>query len=296
MAVELAANDKARRAESTDLTDAIAQPRIRVIEPRSGWIAIDWRELWDQRELLLFLTMRDIKVRYKQTVLGVAWAVIQPVFSMLIFSVIFGRIAKIPSDDVAYPIFVYAGLLPWTFFSTAATQASTSLLNQEALLTKVYLPRMFVPAAPVGGALVDLSISFGVFAVLMVVYDQAPGWGLLMLPFLVLLTIATALGVGLALSALTVSYRDFRYVIPFAMQAWIYLTPVIYPMSSVPEKYRVWIALNPMAGIINAFRSALLGRPFEWTTLGISAAVTAGLLVLGLYYFRKTERRFADIA
>jgi homopolymeric O-antigen transport system permease protein len=288
-----------RRAEvpaSADPSGTREPPPIRVIEPRSGWIAIDWRELWDHRELLAFLTMRDIKVRYKQTVLGVAWAVIQPVLSMIIFSVIFGQLAKISSEGMPYPLFVYAGLLPWTFFSNATAQAALSLANQEALLTKVYLPRMFVPAAPVGGALVDLSISFGVFASLMLWYGVAPGPGLLVLPLLVVLTVAASLGVGLLLSALTVSYRDFRYVIPFAMQAWLYVTPVIYPVSVVPERYRWLIALNPLAGIIDGYRSALLSRPFDWATLGISAAVTAAVLMLGMYYFRKTERRFADIA
>jgi len=291
-----AADRNAAPGDSAVPPVAIESPRLRVIEPRSGWIAIDWRELWEQRELLAFLTMRDIKVRYKQTVLGVAWAVIQPVFAMVVFTIIFGRIAQIPSDGVPYMIFVYAGLLPWTFFSNSASQAATSLANQEALLTKVYLPRMFVPAAPVGGALVDMSISFGVFAVLMVVYRYPPGLGLLMLPLLVLLTIAAALGVGLMLSALTVSYRDFKYVVPFAMQIWIYVTPVIYPVSAVPEKYRWLLALNPMAGIIDGYRAALLSRPFDWSTLGISAGVTAGALVLGMFYFRKTERRFADVA
>jgi lipopolysaccharide transport system permease protein len=296
MAEHPAVERQTARGDSVGPPGAIEPPRLRVIEPRSGWIAIDWRELWEQRELLIFLTMRDIKVRYKQTVLGVAWAVIQPIFSMIVFTVIFGGFAKIPSDGVPYPIFVYAGLLPWTFFSNAASQAAMSLANQEALLTKVYLPRMFVPAAPVGGALVDLCMSFGVFATLMLVYRQPPGLGMLMLPVLVVLTIAAALGVGLALSALTVSYRDFKYVVPFAMQIWIYVTPVIYPVSSVPEKYRWLLALNPMAGIIDGYRAALLSRPFDWSTLGISAGVTAGALVLGMFYFRKTERRFADVA
>lgn len=269
---------------------------VRVIRARKGWIAINWREMWEHRELLGFLVLRDIRVRYKQTVLGVTWAVIQPAFAALIFTVIFGRFAKIPSEGVPYAIFVYAGLLPWTFFSTSVTQASQSLLNQEALLTKIYLPRMFVPAAPVGGALVDLAISFGVYFVLMLVYDYPPGWGCLLLPLLVLLTAVTALGVGLFLAALTVSYRDFRFVIPFMMQVWMYASPVIYPVTVIPPEYRWALALNPLAGIIDGFRAALLGRPFDLPTLGISAASSIGMLVLGMFYFRRMERRFADIA
>lgn len=267
-----------------------------IIRPRRGWIAINWSELWERRELLVSLVMRDVQVRYKQTVLGASWAILQPVFSMLIFTIIFGRFAQIPSEGVPYAVFVYAGLLPWTFFSTAVTQAGQSLVNQQALLTKIYLPRMFIPAAPVGGALVDLAISFGVFAILLAVYGQVPGWGIVMVPGLVLLTVAAALGMGLLLAALTVSYRDFRYVVPFMMQAWMYASPVIFPFSIVPAEYRWLLALNPLAGIIDGFRAAFLGRSFDWLTLGISASMSIGLLVFGMFYFRKTERRFADIA
>lgn len=267
-----------------------------VIRPRPGWIAIDCLELWEHRELLGFLVLRDIKVRYKQTVLGAAWAILQPLFAMLIFTLIFGRFAKIPSEDVPYAVFVYAGLLPWTFFSSSVTHAGQSLINQQSLLTKIYLPRMFVPAAPVGGALVDMAISFCVFAAIMGAHQMAPGWGVVMLPALVLLTLITALGIGLLLAALTVTYRDFKYMIPFMMQAWMYISPVIYPVRMVPEKYRWILALNPLAGIIDGFRAALLDRPFDWGTLGISSSMAAGLLLLGMFYFRKTERRFADIA
>lgn len=267
-----------------------------IIEPRRGWIAIDWRELWEHRELLVFLVMRDIRVRYKQTVLGASWAILQPLFAMLIFTVIFGNFAKIPSDDAPYALFVFAGLLPWTFFSTAVTQAGQSLVNQQQLLTKIYLPRMFVPAAPVGAALVDMAISFGVFGVILAIYRQVPGWGIVVLPLLVLLTVAAALGVGLLLASLTVTYRDFRYVIPFMMQAWMYVSPVIFPVSIVPREYRWILALNPLTGIIDGFRAALLSRPFDWVTLRISAVVSIALLILGMFYFRKTERRFADVA
>ena len=267
-----------------------------IIRPRPGWIAVDWRELWDSRELLVFLVWRDITVRYKQTVLGVAWAVLQPVFSMVVFTIIFGNLAKLPSDGVAYPMFVYAGLLPWTFFSNAVTGASQSLISQQALLTKIYLPRLFVPAAAVGGGLVDMAVSFAVFAVLMMVYGVTPGLGLLALPLLVALTAVAALGIGLTLAAVTVTYRDFRYVVPFLIQAGLYLSPVIYPVGLVPERWRWVLALNPMTGIIQGFRSSLLGKPWQFDTLAISVLVSTLLLVYGLFYFRKMERRFADVA
>ena len=270
--------------------------RETVIRPRKGWIAIDWAELWDRRELLQSLVYRDVQVRYKQTVLGFAWAILQPVFSMLIFTFIFGRFAKLPSEGAPYALFVYCGLLPWTFFSTAVAAAGQSLVNQQALLTKIYLPRMFVPAAPVGGALVDLGISFGVFALLMAFFQQMPGWGIVLIPVLLLLLLAAALGIGLFLAALTVSYRDFRYVIPFMMQAGMYISPVIFSAKMIPPEYRYILALNPLMGIIDGFRAAFLNRPFDWPLLAISAASSIGLLVLGMFYFRKTERRFADVA
>lgn len=267
-----------------------------VIRPRSGWIAIDWKELWESRELLWFFVLRDIKVRYKQTVLGVAWAVIQPVLTMVIFTIVFGRFARIPSDGVPYAVFVFAGLLPWTFFSNNITQASTSLMNQQSLLTKVYLPRLFIPSASVGSGLIDLFVSFCVFGVLMLVYDVPAGLGLLAIPLLVLLTAAASLGVGLAFAALIVTYRDVRYLVPFLVQSWLYISPVIYPVSMIPERWQPLLALNPMAGIIDAFRSALLGLPWNLLTLSISATSAFALLGFGLFYFRKTERTFADIA
>jgi lipopolysaccharide transport system permease protein len=270
--------------------------RETIIRPRSGWIAIDWSELWDRRELLQSLVYRDVQVRYKQTVLGFAWAILQPVFSMLIFTFIFGRFAKLPSEGAPYALFVYCGLLPWTFFSSAVTAAGQSLVNQQALLTKIYLPRMFVPAAPVGGALVDLGISFGVFALLIAFFQQMPGWGIVLIPVLLLLLLAAALGIGLFLAALTVSYRDFRYVIPFMMQAGMYISPVIYSAKMIPPEYRYLFAVNPLVGIIDAFRAAFLNRPFDWPLVAISAISSIGLLFLGMFYFRKTERRFADVA
>jgi lipopolysaccharide transport system permease protein len=273
-----------------------AAPRDLVIEARPGWIAIDWRELWDSREILAFLIIRDAKVRYKQTVLGVLWAALQPLATMLIFTVIFGQFAKIPSEGLPYAVFVFAGLLPWSFFANSVGQASQSLLSQQALLTKIYLPRLFVPGSAVGGALIDLAISGVVFLGIMLYYGIMPGWGFLAIPLLVLLATAAALGVGLSLAALTVTYRDFRYVVPFMIQSWMYISPVIYPVSVVPPKWQWLLALNPMAGVIDAFRSALLGLPWNFTTLAISSVSSLVILVFGLFYFRKTERRFADVA
>jgi lipopolysaccharide transport system permease protein len=273
-------------------------PHVRplIIRPRSGWIAIDWRELWESRELLYFLILRDVKVRYKQTVLGVAWAVLQPLFTMIVFTIIFGRFAKIPSDGLPYGLFVFAGLLPWTFFSNNINQASMSLLNQQSLLTKIYLPRLFIPASAIGSGLIDLMVSFLVFGALMIYYGVGVSPKVLILPLLVLLTAAASLGVGLALAALIVTYRDFRYVVPFLVQSWMYLSPVIYPVSIVPKRWQPLLALNPMAGIIDGFRSALLGLPWNTTTLIISSCSSLVLLIYGLFYFRKTERSFADVA
>ena len=273
-----------------------AATREFVIRPRTGWVSIDWRELWEARELLYFLVLRDVKVRYKQTVLGVAWAVLQPLFTMIIFTVIFGRFANIPSDGVPYALFVFAGLLPWTFFSNNIGQASMSLMNQQALLTKIYLPRLFVPSASIGSGFIDLGVSFVVFAMLMLYYGFGVGIGVLAVPLLVLLTVAASLGVGLLLAALIVTYRDFRYVVPFLVQSLMYLSPVIYPVSMVPAKWQPVLAINPMAGIIDGFRSALLGLPWNVTTMLVSSASSLLLLAYGLFYFRKMERGFADVA
>lgn len=267
-----------------------------IIRPRKGWINIDWQELFRYRELLVFLTWRDILIRYKQTVLGVAWAVLQPVFMMLVFTVIFGRLAKIDSEGFPYAVYVYAGLLPWTFFSTAVSQSGLSLVNQQNLLTKIYFPRLFVPTASVGAGFVDLAISFAVYGFILLIYGIAPSSGIIWLPPLILLTALAALGFGYTLAALTVSYRDFRFLIPFMLQAMMYISPVIYPVQMVPKQYHWLLAINPMTGIIDAYRSAILGTPWNLTTLAVSTIVTFGLFLFGLFYFRKTERRFADIA
>lgn len=272
-----------------------------VIEPKSGWIAVDFRELWNFHELLWFLIWRDVKVRYKQTVLGVAWAVLVPVLSVTIFTVIFGNFADLkqtlpPELVSAYPVYVYAGLLPWLFFSNAITLGGQSLVNQRQLLTKIYFPRLFVPTATVTSGLVDMGLSFLVFLALMAIYGVSLSPTILLLPLLVLVAWVASLGIAYALSALTVTYRDFRFVIPFMVQAWQFLSPVVYSTDIVPERYRLLYALNPLVGIIEGFRSAVFGLPLPWGMVVVSSLSTVALFVYGMMYFRKTERRFADIA
>ena len=264
--------------------------------PRSGWIAVDWRELYKARELLYFLTLRNVKIRYKQTVLGIAWAVLQPLMMMMIFTVIFGRLAMMPSEGVPYPIFVFAGLVPWTFFANGVAQASQSLVNQQQLLTKIYLPRLFIPTAAAGAFLVDLAVSLGIYALLLAAYRIVPSPGIFLSPFLIGLMLLATLGLSFLLGALTVSYRDFRYVVPFLIQILMYLSPVIYSVSMIPSRFQTILAINPMYGIIEAFRSSILGTPWNLTTLAISSASSLLIFILGLFYFRRIERRFADIA
>ncbi len=280
----------------TQAERSAADGTVTVIRPKSGWQAVDFGELWHSRELLYFLVWRDIKVRYKQTVLGPLWAVLGPVSSMVIFSIIFGKVAKIPTDGIPYPIFVFAGLLPWTFFSMAVTQSANSLVAQKAIITKIYFPRLFVPAACIGAGLVDLVFKFLVYVGIMLWYMHLPGVSVLLLPILVFLIIMTALGTGCFLASLVVSYRDFSRGVGFLTQIWMYASPVVYPVTLLPPQYHWIAALNPMCGIIQAFRGVLLNRAVDWSSLGISSLVAAALLVLGLYTFRRAERRFADIA
>jgi lipopolysaccharide transport system permease protein len=254
------------------------------------------RELWEYRELLYFLTWRDIKVRYKQTVLGAIWVVIQPLFMMLVFSLFFGRLARVPSDGVPYPVFTFCALLPWQLFAHALTESSNSLVGNQNLITKVYFPRLVAPISAVLGGLVDFAIAFVMLLVLMLIYGIAPGWQIVFVPALVLLAVMAALGVGLWLSALNVQYRDVRYTINFLVQFWLFATPVAYPSSIVPEKWRLLYGLNPMVGVVDGFRWALLGKPDSLgLPLLISVVVVLTLLVGGLYYFRRLEQQFADI-
>lgn len=270
-------------------------PRLHVYRRRQGVAALDWAELWEYRELLYFLVWRDVKVRYKQAVLGAGWAVLQPAMAMVIFTIIFGRLVKLPTDGSPYPVFVYAGLLPWTFFSNAVSTASNSLVNSANVITKVYFPRVIIPLAAVGAGLVDFAVAFGLLIILLVWYHIPLTPWFALVPVFLFLTIIAAVGVGTILSALTVNYRDFRWVLPFAIQVWLYATPVTYASSVVPQKWRVAFGLNPMAGIVEGFRSAVLGRPPLWTLVGTSALVAVTTLALGLIYFQRVERTFVDV-
>ncbi len=265
------------------------------IRPGRQWVAIDLKALWAYRELLYFLTWRDVKVRYKQTALGAVWAIIQPLLTMIIFTLFFGRLAGIPSDGIPYPLFAYAGLLPWTFFSNAVTNSSNSLVGSANLITKVYFPRMIIPGSAVAAGLIDFAIAFAVLVILMFYYGVAITPNLLIMPALVVMTAALALGIGMWMSALNVKYRDIRYALPFAIQLLMFATPIIYPSSMVPAKWRYLLSLNPLAGIIEGYRAALFGKPLDWPALGLSTVITIGLLVYAAFFFRKTERTFADI-
>jgi lipopolysaccharide transport system permease protein len=272
------------------------EPQILVIKPQPGWRAIDLAELWRYHELLYFLAWRDVKVRYKQTVLGAAWAVLQPVMTMIVFTIFFGRLGGMDRHtEAAYPVFVYAALLPWQFFAASVTQSGQSLVAGANLISKVYFPRLIIPLSAVGAPLVDLGISFGVMFLLMAWYGVSVGVPALALPLCVAGTMVAAIGVGTFLSALTVAYRDFRYVVPFLVQVWMFASPVAYPFEVVPERWRLLYSLNPMAGIISAYRSALLGEPFHWGAIGVSITVALLIFAGGTLYFRRVERRFADI-
>ena len=267
-----------------------------IIRPPEGWSQLGLRELWEYRELLYFLTWRDIKVRYKQTALGAAWAIIQPFFMMLVFSLFFGRLAGVPSDNIPYPVFTFCALLPWQLFAQALQESSNSLVANERLITKVYFPRLVVPIAAVLGGLVDFAIAFVVLLLMMAYYGIVPGLAILYLPFFILLAVMTALGVGLWLSALNVQYRDVRYTLNFLTQFWMFITPVAYPSSIVPEKWRALYGLNPMAGVVEGFRWALLGKTeAPGPLLAVSVVAVILILVGGLYYFRRMEETFADI-
>jgi lipopolysaccharide transport system permease protein len=266
------------------------------IRPPQGWLPIDFGELWHYRELLAFLAMRDIKVRYKQTVLGAAWAIIQPFMTMVVFSVFFGHFAKMPSDGLPYPVFAYCALLPWQLFSYALTQSSTSLLAEQHLITKVYFPRLIIPFASICASLVDFAISFVVLIGMLLYYGIVPGWQVIAVPALLLLAVASALSVGLWLSALTVRYRDLRYTIPFLTQFWMFITPVAYPASLIPEQWRALYGLNPMAGVVEGFRWALLGKTEPpGAMIWVSVVVVVAMLIGGAFYFRRVEDSFADV-
>lgn len=267
-----------------------------IIRPSRGWLALDVKELWAYRDLLFFLAWRDISVRYKQTVLGAAWAIIQPFFSMVVFSIFFGRLGKIPSDGVPYPIFSYAAMLPWQYFAGAISAGSTQIVANSNLITKVYFPRLIIPLASVIPPAVDFAIAFVVLLGMMAFYRVAPTWNIIFLPLFLLLALVTALGVSLWLSALNVQYRDIRYAVPFVVQFWMFASPVTYPSSMVPDEWRLLYGLNPMVGVVEGFRWALLGTnngPDAMTA--VSVLISLALLVSGAYYFRRMEKTFADM-
>jgi homopolymeric O-antigen transport system permease protein len=269
-----------------------------VIEPAPNWPGLNVREMWANRELLLFLVWRDIKVQYAQTVLGAAWAVVQPLLTMLIFTLVFGRLAKIPSDGVPYSVFTLTALIPWMYFSNAFSAASASLVNSSNIITKVYFPRLIIPIVSILSGLVNFAVSCVVLAVMMIWYHVTPSlMAIPMIPALMLLMMFTATGVGCWLAAIYIQYRDVRQIVPFIVQIWMYISPVVYPLSLVPERYRTLYALNPMAGIIQAFRVVLLRTgEIPWGTLGVSTIVGMALFLSGTLYFRKTEHLFADVA
>ena len=267
-----------------------------VIQPSKGFLRINLPELWHYRELFYFLVWREIKVRYKQTFIGAGWAIIQPFFSMVIFTLFFGNLAKIPSDGIPYPVFSYAALLPWTFFAQAMSFSANSLIANSNLVTKIYFPRLIMPVAPVLACLVDLAIACALLFVLMPYYGVLPSRNLWAIPIPLFLAVMTACGIGIFLSALNVKYRDFRYVIPFLTQFWMFGSPVVYPASMVPEQWRIVYGLNPMTGVIEGFRWALLGTQIDpWSIILTSAISATVILFFGIYYFRRAERFFADL-
>jgi lipopolysaccharide transport system permease protein len=266
------------------------------IEPSRGWVSLKLDELWEYRELLYFLTWRDIKVRYKQTALGAAWAIIQPFFTMLVFSLFFGRLAKVPSDGIPYPIFSFAALVPWTFFANGLSQSSNSLVGSSNLITKVYFPRLAIPISAVLSGVVDFVLAFIVLLGMMAYYGVAPTLNVLWLPLFLLLALVTSLGVGLWLSALNVEYRDVRYVLPFVVQFWMFATPIAYPSTLLSEPWRNLYGLNPMVGVIEGFRWALLGTNTAPGPIIIMSSLAALLILAGgAFYFRRVEKTFADL-
>lgn len=273
----------------------LSEARVTRIRPSRGWQHLNLKELWQYRELMYFLSLRDIKVRYKQTALGAAWAVIQPFMTMLVFSLFFGKLAKMPSDGIPYPLFAYAALVPWTFFANGLTQSSNSLVQNSNMLKKIYFPRLIIPIATIVSGAVDFVVAFAVLLLMMIYYGVAPTANIVWVPFLLLLEVGTALGVGLWLSAMNVKFRDVRYVIPFLTQFWLFATPIAYPSSLLGEPWRTIYGINPMVGVVEGFRWALLGtQTIPETLLLISVLAATTVLVTGTFYFRRMEKTFAD--
>ncbi|HEV3468839.1 MAG TPA: ABC transporter permease [Pyrinomonadaceae bacterium] len=266
------------------------------IQPSAGWVSLRLRDLWEYRELLYFLIWRDIKVRYKQTALGAAWAVLQPLMTMLVFSVFFGRLARMPSDNIPYPIFAFTALVPWTLFAHGLTGSANSLVGNANLITKVYFPRLVIPIATVLAGLLDFALAFVVLLLMLLYYGIVPTANVVWLPAFVLLALATSLGVGLWLSALNVEFRDVRHVVPFVTQLWLFATPIAYPSSLLPEPWRTVYGLNPMVGVAEGFRWALVGaKTAPGPVVAASSLAAVAILVGGVFYFKRMERTFADV-
>ena len=276
------------------MTRTISTPIVR-IRPLQGWVPIDFQALWSYRELLYFLTWREIKVRYKQTVLGFLWAIIQPLMMMIVFTLFFGTLAKVPSEGIPYPLFNYAALLPWTLFAEGITRSSLSMVRDVNLVQKIYFPRLVMPVAGILSPLVDFCIAFTILIGMMFYYGYAPTVNLLWLPAFILLALLTSLGVGLWLSAINVKYRDVRYAIPFLVQLWLFASPVVYASSLLPERFQALYGLNPMAGVIEGFRWALLGTEPPGSLIAVSVAIVVVVLISGAFYFRRMEKTFADV-
>lgn len=278
-------------------TAVAPQVEVRIIERRRGWQALQLRELWRYRELLYFLTWRDVAVRYKQSVFGAAWAILQPVATMVVFSMVFGRLAGLGAQtgDIPYPLFVFAGLLPWQLFSRSVASASNSVVASSHVITKIYFPRLVIPLAALGVNLVDFVVCLVVLAGMMAWYGVFSGLSILLFPLALVLTCLAALAVGIYLSALSVAYRDFQYVVPFTLQIWMYLSPVIYPVSLIPQQWRWLLKLNPLTGLIDGFRYSLLGQPLDWYAFGYAAVVTLTGFLASVLLFRRVEATFADI-
>ncbi len=277
--------------------DTSVDPRpVTVIEPSKGWVALQLRELWAYRELLYFLAWRDVTLRYKQTVLGALWAIIQPFFTMVVFSLFFGRLANVPSDGIPYPLFSFAALLPWTFFANGLAASANSLIGESNLIKKVYFPRLTVPIAAVLAGVVDFAIAFLVLLGMMAYYGTVPTWNIVWLPYLLLLALVSALGVGLWMSAMNVQFRDIRYTVPFLVQLWLFATPIAYPSTLIPATWRPLYGINPMVGVVEGFRWALLGTDTSpGNIIVVSSIVAVLVLISGAYYFRRMEKTFADV-
>jgi len=286
------------KADTTAIASGVVQPAGRFtfeIKPSRGWIPLNLADFWQYRELLYFMAWRNVTVRYKQTLLGVSWAILQPFMTMIVFSIFFGKLGNIPSDGIPYPVFAYCALLPWQLFAHSMTESGNSIVANQHLITKVYFPRLIIPIAPVVSGLVDFAVAFLVLIGMMLFYGIVPSWAIVTLPLFILLAVCTSIAVGLWLSAMNAMYRDIRYTLPFLVQIWMFITPVAYPASLVPENWRWLHSLNPLSGVVEGFRWALLGKTEgPGASLLISCAMVAVMLVGGLFYFRRMEKHFTD--